>query len=112
MSEARTDNVRPLSTRARAHEASSGLVVTLPPEMIEAISQRVTELLAEQAPSGSGGGWLRGADRIAEYIDAPVSRVYALSSAGRIPVERDGSSLIARRSELDAWVQGGGGRRP
>src|SRR5690606_22294843 len=56
--------------------------------------------------------WLRGADKIAEYIDAPRSRVYALASAGRIPVHRDGSTLIARTSELDKWLMSGGGRRP
>jgi hypothetical protein len=58
--------------------------------------------------------WLRGAERIAAYIDAPVSRVYALSSArpARIPVEHDGSNLIARRSELDSWLRNGGGKRP
>jgi predicted RNase H-like HicB family nuclease len=56
-------------------------------------------------------GWLRGADRIAAYIDAPRSRVYALASARRIPVHRDGSALIARRSELDRWLLQGGGLR-
>lgn len=57
-------------------------------------------------------GWLRGAKRIAEYIDAPASRVHALSSAKRIPVHHDGSNLIARKSELDAWVRAGGAIRP
>jgi excisionase family DNA binding protein len=74
------------------------------------------ELAARLAPRLAGGsadeGWLRGAERIASYLDCPASRVYALVSAGRIPVERDGSSLIARRSELDKWVRSGGGRRP
>jgi len=32
-------------------------------------------------------------------------------SADRLPVERDGSALIARKSELDAWVRAGGGKR-
>jgi hypothetical protein len=50
-------------------------------------------------------------DKIAAYIDAPPSRVYALVSAQRIPVHHDGSALIARRSELDAWLQAGGGKR-
>ncbi len=57
-------------------------------------------------------GWLRGADAIAAHIDAPRSRVYALTSAKRIPVHRDGSNLIARKSELDEWVRNGGGKRP
>lgn len=56
--------------------------------------------------------WLRGAERIAAYIDAPPSRVYALHGAGRIPTHKDGSALVARRSELDAWLLAGGGKRP
>jgi hypothetical protein len=39
---------------------------------------------------------------------ARVERVYALASAGRIPVHHDGSALIARRSELDDWLRSGG----
>ena len=84
---------------------------TLPHELLEQIAERAAELVVERSASGEDG-WLRGADRIAAYIDAPPSRVYALASAKRIPVHRDGSALIARRSELDAWIRGGGGRRP
>jgi hypothetical protein len=64
------------------------------------IAERVAEILADRDQPAVEDGWLRGADRIAAYIDAPRSRVYALASARRIPVERDGSSLIARRSDL------------
>jgi excisionase family DNA binding protein len=78
---------------------------------VEQIAQQAAELLARE-PTGQQGGWLRGAEQIAAYIDCPRSRVYALASAGRIPVERDGTGLIARRSELDAWIRGGGGKRP
>jgi excisionase family DNA binding protein len=56
--------------------------------------------------------WLRGADQIAAYIGAPRSRVYALTSARRIPVERDGSALIAHTTALDDWLRAGGGKRP
>lgn len=56
--------------------------------------------------------WLRGAEQIAAYIGAPRSRVYALASARRIPVEHDGSALIAHTSALDEWLRGGGGKRP
>lgn len=81
-------------------------------ELVERIAHRAAELLAERAEEPAQDGWLRGADRIADYIDAPRSRVYALASARRIPVHRDGSALIARRSELDQWLLRGGGRRP
>lgn len=82
----------------------------LPPELLEAIAERVADLLAER----DGDGWLRGADAIAAYIGSPRSRVYALASCkpARIPVEHDGAGLVAKRSELDAWVRNGGGKRP
>jgi len=57
-------------------------------------------------------GWLRGAEKIAAYLDAPVSRIYALSASGRLPCLREGRSLIARRSDLDRWLAEGGARRP
>jgi len=90
----------------------SGLQINLPSEALETLAERVADLLAERPRPAIEDGWLRGADRIAGYIDAPSSRVYAVASARRIPVERDGSSLIARRSDLDRWIRDGGGRRP
>jgi hypothetical protein len=80
-------------------------------ELIELIAERAAELIGERSESSEADGWLRGADKIAAYIDAPRSRVYALVSARRIPVHHDGSALIARRSELDRWLVQGGGIR-
>jgi excisionase family DNA binding protein len=90
---------------------SIDVVLQLSDAQVGQIAKRAAELFTEESADESDG-WLRGADRIAAYIDCPRSRVYALTSAGRIPVERDGASLIARRSELDAWVRSGGGKRP
>ena len=95
-------------------------VVRLPAELglTDAHLDLLTDLLADrvaerlQLRQRDDGGWLRTAERIAAYIDAPPSRVYALNSAGRIPIEHDGSTLIARKSDLDAWVRSGGGIRP
>lgn len=87
------------------------LRLALPEEVVEAIAERAVELLAERSTPAEDG-WLRGADRIAAYIDCPRSRVYALASARRIPIHHDGSALIARRSELDGWLRHGGGLRP
>ena len=84
----------------------------LPPELLEAIAERAAELVVERIESDNGDGWLRGADAIADYIGAKRDRVYALSSTGRIPVEHEGSALIARKSVLDAWMRAGGGKRP
>jgi hypothetical protein len=90
----------------------SALSVTVADELVEQIAHRAAELLAERSERPAEDGWLRGAERIADYIDAPRSRVYALVSARRIPVHHDGSALIARRSELDQWLMRGGGLRP
>ena len=86
--------------------------LALPDELVEAIAERAAELLADRDAGAGDDGWLRGADRIAAYLDCPRSRVYALASARRIPVHHDGSALIARRSELDRWLRDGGGVRP
>lgn len=80
-------------------------------ELVDRIAKRAAELIASRETAVTDDGWLRGASKIAAYIDAPRSRVYALVSAKEIPVHRDGSALIARRSELDAWLLWGGGRR-
>jgi hypothetical protein len=96
--------------RRRPEGAGVRATVDLSSEAMDELVQRVATIL--QPESQSDDGWLRGADRIAAYIDCKPDRVYALSSAGRIPVERDGSALIARKSDLDAWIRHGGGRRP
>jgi excisionase family DNA binding protein len=90
----------------------SAFSVNVADELVERIAQRAAELLTEQSSEPVEDTLLRGADKIAAYIDCPRSRVYALASAKRIPIYRDGSALIAKRSELDTWLQRGGGLRP
>jgi hypothetical protein len=92
-------------------------VSTLADALLSELDEHALAVLAERVSpyldhGPTDDGWLRGAKAIAAYIDAPVSRVEALSSAKRIPVEHDGSALIARRSVLDAWIGAGGGKRP
>lgn len=84
---------------------SVGIALDIGDDLIEHIAERAAKLIAERQDETAGDGWLRGADKIAAYIDAPRSRVYGLVSARRIPVHHDGSALIARRSELIAPEQ-------
>jgi hypothetical protein len=93
-----------------ASDLASALIAELDDDALDALASRLGPRLA--AGPSAEDGWLRGAERIASYIDCPVSRVYALTSSERIPIHRDGSALIARRSELDGWVRDGGGKRP
>jgi hypothetical protein len=100
--------------RAREAESVNGSIASA---LVAALSEHDLDVLAELlkprlSVQADDDGWLRGAERIAAYIDCPPSRVYALSSAGRIAVEHDGSGLVARKSDLDAWIRSGGGKRP
>lgn len=93
----------------------SALASALLAELDDRALDELAALLAPRLAALSqrdGDGWLRGADAIAEYIGCPRSRVYALSSAGRIPIHRDGSNLVARTAELDEWLRNGGSKRP
>jgi hypothetical protein len=78
-------------------------------QLADSLAPLLVKRLVQSAPED---GWLRGAEQIAGYIGSPRSRVYALASARRIPVQRDGSTLVAPRSELDSWLYRGGGKRP
>jgi excisionase family DNA binding protein len=78
------------------------------PELVEAIAERVVELLAPRFDAPDE--WLT-APEAAKYLRCPISRIYALSSARRIPLYHDGSRLLFKRSELDKWVSAGGGKR-
>lgn len=92
---------------------AAALIAELDDRTLDRLAELLAPRIANRLSQGTNqDGWLRGADEIAEYIGAPRSRVYALTSAQRIPVERDGSALIGRRSELDAWLRAGGAKRP
>lgn len=89
----------------------SDLTLALPPELVEAIAERVAQLLAEREQPAEADGYLD-VDGAAAFLACPKSRVYTLASCKRIPVERDGSRLLFKRSLLDAWVREGGAKRP
>ena len=93
------------------------LTVDITDELVEQIAQRVAEINGGTSVSvgtEAGGQWLRGAKAIAGYVAAPESRIYKLATCTppRIPVERDGSALVAHTNDLDRWVREGGGVSP
>jgi excisionase family DNA binding protein len=91
--------------------AADALISELSEEALDELARLLAPRLAAYTTQPDSG-WIRGASAIAEYLGCPRSRVYSLSSAGRIAIERDGANLVARRSDLDAWIHSGGGRRP
>jgi excisionase family DNA binding protein len=86
--------------------------------LLEALDEATLDALAERlrprlqlAIAPPQTRWLNVAEA-AEHLSCPASRLYALNSAGRIPVHRDGSRLLFDRNELDEWVRAGGATRP
>jgi excisionase family DNA binding protein len=90
------------------------IIAALLAELDDDALDRLAALLAPRIEARIGarpkGPWLD-ARECAAHIKAPISRVYALSSSGGIPAHRDGSRLLFKRDELDAWIESGGGRR-
>lgn len=87
-----------------------GLSLSVSQAFVEAVAARTLELLKRRAASETER-WI-GVEDAAAHLACPRSRIYALSCARRIPHRKDGARLLFRRSELDAWLDQGGGRRP
>lgn len=89
----------------------TALSVELPAELVELIAQRAAAILADRTPTDEAEGFMDVAGA-AEFLACPASRIYALVSAKRLPVHRDGSRLLFRRDELRDYIDRGGARRP
>ena len=94
-----------------AVQTSASVQVTVPPELVEVIAARAAAIVVAELGGAGREPWI-GVVEAAAHLACGKSRVYALVSAGRIPHRKDGSRVLFRRSELDAWLDGGGGVRP
>ena len=63
------------------------------------------ERLRELVDAGGPEPWID-VQAAADHIACKRQRIYDLVHADRIPHHRDGSRLLFRRSELDAWLAG------
>ena len=99
--------------RSGAVAVRGHLALALSPDVLDEIAARAAALLANQSHSPIEP-WI-GVDDAADHLCCPKSRIYRLASQSRggkqsnpIPFEKDGSRLLFRRSNLDAWVARGG----
>lgn len=76
------------------------LVVPLPPEAYDAIAAQVAAILAAQATPEP---WITAA-QAAEHLACSVGRIHDLRAKGALPYRKDGSRLLFRRSDLDAYL--------
>ncbi len=89
---------------------SGPLSIDLPPELIDAIAERVAERLAADDQDNDDGYLDVGG--AAEFLSCPTSRIYSLTSAGRLPHHKDGSRLLFAKGELRDYIANGGAKRP
>jgi excisionase family DNA binding protein len=81
----------------------------VPDDLIEAVAECVIDQLdRDNGPEP----WI-GVRDAADHLACKPQRIYDLvhrRDSTRIPHRRDGSRLLFRRSDLDAWLDRGGGR--
>jgi hypothetical protein len=87
----------------------SGLLLNLPPELLDAIAVRIVDLLEERgAMARELPGPYVDVDEAAAILRAKPQRVYDLVCAGKLQRRGDGRRLLLRRDEVIAYVDGGG----
>lgn len=81
------------------------LSVAVPDALVEAIAQRVVQLLGEtDTRSAPASPWLD-VDQAAAYMRCKRQRVYDLVSAGQLKPEKDGRRSLFKREQLDAYLE-------
>jgi excisionase family DNA binding protein len=87
---------------------SEPLPLLVPAELVEAIAQRVAELLHERTTQRAEpvSPWLD-IEPACAYLGFSRDRLYKLTAAGAIPCrkKRGGQGLLFHRAELDAWIE-------
>jgi excisionase family DNA binding protein len=79
------------------------LTITLTPQQLDAIADRVAALLADRQPPDRR--YLT-AEQAADYIATSRERIYDLVETGKLTPRRDGRRLLFRRADLDRYLDG------
>jgi excisionase family DNA binding protein len=80
--------------------------VTLPAELLEALAQRVVELISERGQTDATSPWLD-LEGACVYLGFSRDALYKLTAARAIPCRKKagGQGLRFHRAELDAWME-------
>jgi excisionase family DNA binding protein len=85
-------------------ESLGTLEVTLSPEAIDDLAERVAELVAERIGAPDDDRWLT-TPEAARHLGLSVDAVHKLTAARKVPFAQDapGARCYFKRSDLDAW---------
>lgn len=78
--------------------------LTVPSELLDAIAERVAELVAARIGMDPVSPWLT-VGEAAEYLRWPKSRVQKLTAAKAIPHAKHEGRVLFNRGELDVWLR-------
>jgi excisionase family DNA binding protein len=86
-------------------QANGGLALALPPEALDVLAERVAELLAHRLAAPGPEPWV-GVEEAARHLACKPKRIYDLVAQRRVAYRKDGTRLLFRRSDLDAYLDG------
>ena len=92
-------------SHAQTNMSAGTLELQVPDVFVQAIAERVAELLADSLAGGSAPEPWIGVEQAAEHLACPPSRIYDLVSQRRLTPRRDGRRLLFKRSHLDAAIE-------
>lgn len=83
------------------------VTLTLSPEQVEAIVERVAELVAERQRRPAPASPFLTRDEAAEILRCRARRIYELVGDGRLTRHGDGRRLLVSREEVERLADGG-----
>ncbi len=81
------------------------LETTLPPALVDALAERVAEIVLERLEAPTASPWLS-IDQAAEHTGIPKQTLYKLTASKAIRHTKPGNRILFRREDLDAWLDG------
>ncbi len=92
-------------SQAETIMSAGALELQVPDAFVQAIAERVAELLTDSLAGGiTPEPWI-GVEQAAEHLACPPSRIYDLVSQRRLTPRRDGHRLLFKRSHLDVAIE-------
>jgi excisionase family DNA binding protein len=99
-----------LRLRVRLQDVAASFSFEAPDGLVEAIAARAAEIVAAQLASVPEP-WV-GVQEAARHLGCKPQRIYDLvhrKDETRIPHRKEGGRLLFKLSQLDRWVEDGGG---
>lgn len=84
-------------------QPSEPYALGIPDAVLDELAARVAAAIVERMPEPVEP--YMDAERAAEYLACPKSRIYELVAAGRLRHYRDGRRVLLRREDLDAVLR-------